>query len=104
MTILDADNFKEEIQKSDIPVMVDFYADWCAPCKILSPIVEELSIEYEGKAKICKLDVQNNQSMAKEYKITGIPALIFFKGGVVADKIVGLVSKERIKEKLDGLL
>jgi thioredoxin len=103
MTFTD-DNFEEEVLKSDMPVLVDFFAEWCGPCKMLGPIVEELAGEYEGKVKIGKLDVDANPTIAGKYGVQSIPTLICFKGGEEADKCMGFQSKEALKEKLDALV
>ncbi len=103
MTFTD-DNFEEEVLKSELPVLVDFFAEWCGPCKMLGPIVEELAGEYDGKVKIGKLDVDANPTVAGKYGVQSIPTLIFFKGGEEADKVMGFQSKEALKEKLDSLV
>ena len=97
------DNFEEEVLKADKPVLVDFFAEWCGPCKMLGPVVEELAGEYEGKVKIGKLDVDANPTVAGKYGVQSIPTLIFFKGGEATDKVMGFQSKEALKEKLDKL-
>ncbi|MFH1533570.1 MAG: thioredoxin [Nitrospirota bacterium] len=97
------DNFGEEVLKSDVPVLVDFFAEWCGPCKMLGPIVEELTGEYEGKVKIGKLDVDASPTVAGKYGVQSIPTLIFFKGGEAVDKLMGFQSKEALKAKLDAL-
>jgi len=98
------DNFQQEVLSSDIPVVVDCTAAWCGPCKMIAPIIEELAGEYEGKMKVGKLDVDNNQNSAAAYAVRSIPTLLFFKGGEVADRLVGAVPKKAIMEKMDGLL
>ena len=98
------DNFKSEVVESDVPVLVDFWADWCAPCKAIAPAVEEIADEYQGKAKVGKLDVDNNQQVAMEYGIRSIPTLLIFKNGEVADQIVGAVPKAQLTKKLDSAL
>ncbi|MGE4288430.1 MAG: thioredoxin [Salinivirgaceae bacterium] len=100
--VTDAD-FEEVVLKSDVPVMVDFWAEWCGPCKMIAPIVDELSVELEGKAKMVKLDVDNNSNTAMKYGIRNIPTLLFFKNGEVADKQVGVVAKAALLEKLNKL-
>ena len=102
MTFTD-DNFEEEVLKSDIPVLVDFFAEWCGPCKMQGPIVEELAGEYEGKVKIGKLDVDAAPKTAQKYGVQSIPTIIVFKGGEEADKAMGFQSKEALKSKLDAL-
>ena len=98
------DNFTSEVLESDKPVLVDFWAAWCGPCRMVGPIVEEMVGEYEGRAKICKLDVDAAQKTAGEYGIRSIPTLLIFKEGKVADQIIGAVPKAQIAEKLDAAL
>jgi len=100
LTLTD-DNFDAEVIKSETPVLVDFWAEWCGPCKMIAPAIHELAGEYEGKVKIGQLDVDNNQLIAAKYNIRSIPSLLIFKGGRVVDQIVGAVPKQRIKEKLE---
>lgn len=97
-------NFEEEVLKSKIPVMVDFWAEWCGPCKMIGPIVDELSKEYEGKAKVVKVDVDNNPVAASNNGIRNIPTILFFKNGEVADKQVGVVPKGALAQKIENLL
>jgi len=97
-------NFSDLVIKSDKVVLVDFWAAWCGPCRIVGPIVDELAIEYEGKAQIGKVDVDNNEKIATEYFIRNIPTILFFKNGEVADKVVGVVPKEKLIEKLEALM
>lgn len=97
-------NFESEVLKSDVPVLVDFYADWCAPCKMMSPIINELSNEYEGKAKIGKLNVDQNGKTAQEYKVMSIPTMLLIKNGKVVDTIVGAVPKQQIENKIKAHL
>ena len=96
--------FEEEVLKSEIPVLVDFWAEWCAPCKIIAPILEELSTEYEGKLKIAKVDVDSNAEKAGEYGVRGIPTLLIFKSGEPADQVVGAVPKATLKARIDKVL
>ncbi|MBI3991167.1 MAG: thioredoxin [Candidatus Omnitrophica bacterium] len=97
-------NFEEEVVKSDKPVLVDFWAEWCGPCKIMSPIVEELSASYAGKIKIKKLDVDSNANTPSRYNVLNIPTLIFFKGGEEIERMVGVVSKKDLIKKIEGLI
>lgn len=99
-----ADTFEAEVLKSDIPVVVDFWAEWCGPCKMLSPTVDAIADEYAGKVKVLKLDVQTEASVASKYGVSSIPTLLLFKGGEVADRIVGLRPKNDITSRIDPLL
>jgi thioredoxin 1 len=98
------DNFQTEVLNSNIPVVVDFWAAWCGPCRMIAPIIEELSGEYEGKAKMCKLDVDNNQETAIQYGIRSIPTILIFNGGQLVDTIVGAVPKQHITDKLKAYM
>ncbi len=101
---LNEDNFDCEVLESSIPVLVDFWAEWCGPCKMLTPIIEELSSEYSGKVKVMKLNVDSAPDVASRFGISGIPALYLFNNGDVADNMIGVQSKDKIKEMLDKLL
>lgn len=99
VTITDG-SFEEEVLQSDLPVLVDFGAAWCTPCKMIEPAVEEIASEYQGKVKVGKIDVDSNPEVAAAYGVRGLPSLLFFKNGEVVDKIVGAVPKSAITQKL----
>ncbi len=102
--IFNEENFQKEVLESAIPVMVDFYADWCGPCKMISPIVEQLAEEYTGALKVGKVNVDENMNLASQYRIMSIPAIMFFKNGEVADQIIGAVPKQQLIDKIEGLI
>jgi thioredoxin 1 len=93
--------FDQEVLQSDLPVLVDFWAVWCAPCRIIAPIVEELAQEKEGKLKVTKMDVDNNQNTAMKYGIRSIPTLLLFKNGDVVDQIIGALPKTTLESRLE---
>jgi len=99
-----ADKFEDEVLKSEIPVMVDFWAEWCGPCKALSPTVDAIAAEYAGKIKVLKLDVQTEAAVASKYGVSSIPTLLLFKGGEIADRVVGFKPKQDITSHIDPLL
>jgi len=103
LEITDA-NFDQTVLKSDRPVMIDFWAAWCGPCRMISPTVEELAKEYSGKLKVMKLNTDENSEIASKYKIMGIPTIMFFKDGAKVDQIVGVVPKQQLKSKIDSFL
>jgi len=102
--ILNDGNFEGEVLKSDIPVLVDFWAEWCAPCKLIEPIVEQIGAEYAGKVKIGKLDVDSNPQISMQYNIRSIPTLLIFKNGQPVEQIIGAVPKNVIVDKLSAHL
>jgi len=97
------ENFNEEVLSSDIPVLVDFYADWCGPCKMLAPVIETLAAELEGKVKIGKLNVDDAPETAQKFGIMSIPTLLYFKNGELVKKSIGVVSKSEIEQVLNNL-
>lgn len=97
-------NWDTEVLKAQVLVMIDFWAPWCGPCRMISPTVEELAKEYGGKVKVMKLNTDENSEIASRYKIMGIPTIMFFKDGSKLDQIVGVVPKQQLKAKLDSLL
>ena len=97
-------NFDEEVLNSDMPVFVDFYADWCGPCKMMAPIVEELAKKYDGKVKVGKCNIDEENGIAARYKIMSIPTMMIFKGGEIKETIVGAVSQNELEEKIDTAL
>jgi len=97
-------NFKSEVLQSDLPVVVDIYATWCGPCKMVAPILEELSKEYAGRVKIGKLDVDESPQVPGRYGVMSVPTLMFFKKGEVMDQVVGALPKPQLKSKIDEAL
>jgi len=94
-------NFNEEISVNDVPVVVDFWAPWCGPCKMLGPVIEELSNEYNGKVKFLKLNVDNNPVVSQQFRVSSIPTVMIFKGGSTVDTMVGFRPKAALKELID---
>ncbi len=95
-------NFEDEVEKSDTPVLVDFWAEWCGPCRMVGPVVDEIAGEYAGKVKVGKVNVDHNPEVSVKYGIRSIPALMIFKNGEVVDTIIGAVPKTHIKKQLDA--
>ncbi|MCH5249005.1 MAG: thioredoxin [Lachnospiraceae bacterium] len=97
-------NFDEEVLNSDMPVFVDFYADWCGPCKMMAPIVEELAKKYDGKVKVGKCNIDEENGIAARYRIMSIPTMMVFKSGEIKETIVGAVSQKELEDKIDKAL
>ncbi len=98
------DNFGSEVEKSELPVIIDFWAEWCGPCKMMGPVFEELSNDYEGKLKFAKVNVDDEPELASRFGIQGIPSLVILKGNSEVDRIVGAAQKESLREKIDSIL
>ena len=98
------DSFDTDVIETETPVLVDFWAPWCGPCKMVAPVVQELADDYDGRLKVAKVNVDDNPQLAMKYGIRGIPTLLIFKGGEVAEQVVGFVPKQALAEKLDSVL
>jgi len=104
MLEVNQDTFENEVLKSELPVLVDFWAPWCGPCKALTPTVDDIAQEYEGKIKVCKINIDSSPSIAQQFSIMSIPTLLVFKGGEVDSQIIGLVGKDKIVSKFAHLI
>jgi thioredoxin 1 len=102
--VIDESNFDELVLRSNQPAMVDFWAEWCGPCRVIAPYVEQIAAEYEGRAVVGKVDVDQCPGIAEKYSIRSIPTVLFFKGGEVVDKQVGVVARAALSGKLNALL
>jgi len=98
------DSFESEVKQSSLPVLVDFWASWCAPCKAISPLVDQVAEDFDGKVKICKLNVDENPATPGQFGVRGIPTMILFKGGQAAKRIVGAMPKKRLEAELEPAL
>lgn len=101
--LLTADNFEAEVLQSDLPVLVDFWATWCGPCRIMNPIIEDLAGEFEGKVKVAKINVDDHESVALQYHVMAIPTLIFFQNGQRLETVEGVIAREALVEKMNAL-
>ena len=97
-------NFEQEVKNSDLPVLVDFYAEWCGPCKMMGPLVAQLADEYSGKCKVGKCNIDESQKLVTEFKIMSVPTFIFFKGGEAIASVTGAVSKKELEEKIKQVM
>ncbi len=102
--IITTANFQKEVLESDMPVLLDFYADWCGPCKMMGPVVEELAKEYDSKIKVGKINVDDNPEIAQKYRVMSIPMFGFFKNGQLEDSVIGAVPKANLEEKIKALI
>ena len=98
--VLNETDFEELVLQAEVPVLVDFYADWCGPCKMMAPVVEEIAEEVAGRAQVCKLNVDQNMALAQKYQVMNIPTFLIFRNGQVSDRVVGAVQKDELLLKL----
>ena len=103
-TIWNDGNFNQEVLQSDIPVLVDFYADWCGPCKMMSPVIDQISNEYAGRIKVGKINVDESPNTSSQYRVMSIPTILFIKNGQVVDQVIGAVPKKQLVDKVEKLL
>lgn len=104
LTVINEKNFEQEVTGSSTPVLVDFGATWCGPCRALAPIVEELAKDYAGRLKVATVDIDQAPQLAQKFNIMSVPTIIFFKGGQAKDKVIGLSPKPKLKERIDKLI
>lgn len=97
-------DFNEEVLKSEIPVLVDFYADWCGPCKMMAPVIDSLAVKYEGRVKVGKLNVDDSPNSAAKYRVMSIPTIILFQNGEPVETVVGALSEDELSDKINGAL
>ena len=102
-TIWNDTNFEQEVLQSDIPVLVDFYADWCGPCKMMSPVIDQINNEYAGRLKVGKINVDESPNTSTKYRVMSIPTILFIKNGEVVDQVIGAVPKRQLVDKIEKL-